>query len=281
MVDAQALQGKVIFELQENSHLPVTPYSQQNDVTSLLTAFGGPIALGQMQEQYPALFRSLTRPFSSIQLGDETDDEISTLMLSRLQQMKEQFEGGVQDPQQLVDMIMPPISAYEPKLKDKADWCSRYLDLDSAQKSPMVLRQAVEAMYNQCMNLAAQLAMPQAATAGLTAGIGQAAAAAPAAIGAHLMGKDQAQHQAGLDAQQPQAGAPPEPPPAQKIAEGANYKDLPPDAQQAMLKQMGLPSSGTDDVHPAQVQMDVVSKQGENQVQAAKMRPKPAKKAVA
>ncbi len=183
-VGGQALKGKVLFELMENSHLPVTPYSQISDVTALLQAFGGnPLVLSQLKSTDPELFKAITRPFSALQLGAESDDEISTLCLTRLEQMKEAFEAGVDDPNILIQMITPPPSMIEPKLKDKAEWNSRWLDLDSAQKAPMVIRQAIEGLYHLYMNLDAQRQMPQAATAGLVQGIGAAAAAAPTALG--------------------------------------------------------------------------------------------------
>lgn len=188
-VSGQSLKGQVIFELQENSHLPVTPYSQISDVTALLQAFGGnPMLLTQLKQTDPELFRAITRPFAGLQLGVDSDDEISTLCLTRLEQIKENYETGINDPNQLVAMITPPVSKYEPKHKDKQQWWSDWLDLDSAQKAPLVIRQAAEAMWNLHENLMTQAAMPVAVNTGLTQGLGAAAAAAPSAIGAQLLG---------------------------------------------------------------------------------------------
>jgi hypothetical protein len=180
-VDAKSLKGKVIFELQENSHLPVTPYSQISDVTALLQAFGGnPLLLTQLKQTDPELFRAITKPFAGLNLGIDKDDEISTLCLTRLEQIKENFEAGVDDPNMLVQMIMPPVSKVEPKHQDKAEWYSNYLDQDNAQKLPMPVREAIENMYWLHINMETQKQLPQAVNQGIVG----AAAAAPAAIGA-------------------------------------------------------------------------------------------------
>lgn len=177
-VSIQTLKGKVIFELVENSHLPVTPYSQQTDVTNLVTAFGGALPLAQLKQMDPELFVALTKPFN-FEVSEESDDEISTLCLTRLDSMKQNFQMGVDDPAQLVAMIAPPISAIEPKKKQKADWCASYLDLQAGQELPMVMRTALENLYWKYTNVETQTAIPHA----LNAGVVQAAGAAPAAIG--------------------------------------------------------------------------------------------------
>ncbi len=180
-VSAQSLKGQVLFELQENTHLPVTPYSQISDVTSLLQAFGGnPLLMIQLRQQDPELFRAITKPFAGLSLGIDTDDEVSTLCLTRLEQIKENFESGVTDPNQLVGMVNPPPSKYEPRQKDKQNWWGEYLDTDNGQKLPMPVRQACEAMWILHENLETQRQIPQAVNTGLVG----AAQAAPAAIGA-------------------------------------------------------------------------------------------------
>lgn len=260
-VDGQSLKGQVIFELQENSHLPVTPYSQISDVTSLLQAFGGnPLVLSELKTSDPELFRAITRPFAGLNLGADSDDEISTLCLTRLEQIKENYEAGVDDPNMLVQMINPPPSRYEPKHKDKQQWWSDWLDLDSAQKAPLVIRQAAEAMWNLHENLMTQAAMPQAVNAGLTAGLGQAAAAAPAALGA-----------AALQGQEP------EPQQEDKTAEieADVHMDEAKHETDLQMKQM---ESATQ-IRVAQIQGENAEKTtklaGENAVKVAKARPKP------
>lgn len=193
-VDTKSLKGQVIFELEENSHLPVTPYSQQSDVTSLFQAFGGAEVALAIKQGDPAFFRAVTKPFN-LKLEAESSDDISTLCLGRLEQMKALLQSGVDDPNMLVEMVRPPVSQYEPKQKEKQTWWSDWLDLDSAQKSPQVLRLAAEAMWNLHENLITQAQMPQAVNQGLVAGMGQAAAAAPTAMGAQALQQMQPQPQ--------------------------------------------------------------------------------------
>jgi len=189
-VSGQDLRGKVIFELVQNSQLPVTPFSQQSDVQNMFLAYGGAeVALG-IKKQDPEFFRATSRPYN-IDWGNESDDDISTLCLSRLQQMKEQLEGGVDDPAMLTQMLQPPVSMYEPKQPEKQQWWRDWLDLDSAQKSPLVLRQTAEAMVNLHMNLETQSQLPQAVNAGII----QAVGAAPAAIGGAMLQQQQPQEQ--------------------------------------------------------------------------------------
>jgi len=276
-VSAQSLKGQVLFELQENTHLPVTPYSQISDVTSLLQAFGGnPILMVELRKADPELFRAITRPFAGLSLGIDTEDEVSTLCLTRLEQMREAFEDGVIDPNQLVTMIMPPPSKYEPRLKEKQTWNSSYLDTDNGQKLPMPLRLALEALWNLYENLQMQAQMPQAINTGLVAGVGAAAQAAPAALGgAALQGMmggeapDEAQaqeHEAQLAAQEDETEA------ATTLAQHEQEKEL---------KAMEI-----------QGQIAVTREQGKNaersaeiagrnalKVQKAKPKPKPAGKA--
>jgi hypothetical protein len=267
MVDGQSLQGKVIFELVPNTHLPVTPYSQQSDVSAFLQAFGGnPLMVGQMKDAYPALFKAISRPFSSLQFDDETDDEISTLCLGRLQQMKEALEAGVDDPQMLVQMIQPPVSAKEPKQKEKQTWWASWLDLDSAQKSPLVLRQAAEAMWDLHENLMTQTAMPQAANAGLVAGIGAAAQAAPAALGATALQQQQPQEQGDdqrLELEAEHAAQ------ESEQAHESRMKDKELETQKEITRLQG------------QNQLATTKEAGKNQIAAVKARPKPTVKKTA
>jgi hypothetical protein len=136
--------------------------------------------------------RPLVAPFN-LKLETEDSDTISTICLEQLEQMKSNLQMGVDDPQMLVDGLNPPISLYEPKQKEKADWWADWLDLDTARKAPMVLRVAAEQMVVKYQNLDTERQMPQAVNSGLVAGVGQAAAAAPTALGG-----------AALQAQQPQ-----------------------------------------------------------------------------
>jgi hypothetical protein len=193
-VSGQDLKGKVIFELVENSHLPVTPFSQQSDVQNMFLAYGNAQVAMEIKKADPEFFRATSKPYN-INWGSESDDSISTLCLSRLEQMKQALQAGVDDPNMLTQMIRPPVSMYEPKQAEKKQWWSDWLDLDSAQKSPQVLRQAAEAMYNLHLNLETQRQMPESVNEGLVAGLGQAAAAAPSALGAQALQQNAPQTQ--------------------------------------------------------------------------------------
>jgi hypothetical protein len=270
-VGSECLKGKVIFELVENTHLPITPYSQQSDVTSLLQAFGGnPVLMVQLKAQDPELFRAITRPFSSLKLESEDSDDVSTLCLSRLEQMKEAMEMGIDDPNMLVQSIQPPVSIREPKQKEKQTWFSQWLDLDSAQKAPLVLRQAAEAMWTLHEQLMNQAALPMAASQGLIAGVGQAAAAAPSALGAQMLGAGQEgggpdqqmehDHEAQLAEQEDAAEA------AHKTADQEHelrLKEMEGQTQMAITAQQGKNA-----IESAKIA-------GENQLKVQKAKPKP------
>lgn len=183
MVSSNDLKGRVIFELVQNSQLPVTPFSQQTDIRVAFEAFGGVEGVLLLEEKKPAMLRHLMKPFN-VTLEAEDVEDISTLCLDRVEQMKLNLQAGVNDPAMLVQMIQPPVSGVEPKHKEKRDWYSDWLDLQSALKAPLVLRQAVEQMYWLHENYRTQKALPEAANDGLVVGTGQAAMAAPSALGA-------------------------------------------------------------------------------------------------
>lgn len=193
-VSGKDLKGQVIFELVQNSQLPVTPFSQQTDIRVALESLGGPQGFLLLKQSEPAMFRQLLTPFN-VKIDENDSDEVSTLCLERMEQMKMNLQAGVDDPSMLVEMLQPPVSVYEPKHKEKRDWYSTWLDLQSAQQSPLVLRQAAEAMYNVHQNYDTQKTMPDVANQGLIAGIGQAAAAAPTALGATMLQQQQPEPQ--------------------------------------------------------------------------------------
>lgn len=194
MVSGKDLKGKVIFELVQNSQLPVTPFSQQTDVRVFLETFGGAEMAATIRKSDPAFFRATSAPFN-INFGNEDEDDVSNRCLERLEQMKQNLQTGVDDPQMLVDLLQPPVSVVEPQHKEKADWWSRYLDLDASQKAPQVLRQAAESMYWLHMNNAAQKQLPVAANEGLIQGVGAAAMQAPTALGASALQQQQPEPQ--------------------------------------------------------------------------------------
>ena len=185
-VGGAELKGKVIYELEQNSELPATPYTQQTDIRVLLETMGGIQGLLMLKQADPPLFRSFVAPFN-VKLESEDSDMVSTICLTRLEQMESNLQMGVNDPQMLVQSLRPPVSVVEPKHKEKAEWWSDFLDLDTGMSAPPEIRAAAEAMYYLHQNLDAQKSMPQAANQGLVAGIGQAAAGAPGALGAQAL----------------------------------------------------------------------------------------------
>ncbi len=270
-VSAQSLKGQVLFELQENTHLPVTPYSQISDVTSLLQAFGGnPMLMVELRTADPELFRAITRPFAGLNLGIDTEDEVSTLCLTRLEQIKENFEQGVNDATMLVQTINPPVSRVEPQHKQKAEWFSGYLDTDNGQKLPIVIRTAIENMYWLHINMETQKQIPQALNAGMVG----AAQAAPAAIGAAALqgGQEQApeqdttQHEKDLAQQEDEHEA------LLHMSDQkheAQMKELEGSTQLAVTKQQGKNAKETAEIA------------GKNAVKLAASRPEPKPKKVA
>lgn len=193
-VSGSDLKGKVIFELVQNSQLPVTPFSQQTDIRVALESLGGVEGFLTLKQAEPAMFRQLLKPFN-VQIEAQDADVVSTLCLERLEQMKLALQAGVDDPNMLVQMLQPPVSMYEPKQKEKQTWWADWLDLDSAQKAPLVLRQTAEAMYNLHLNYETQRQMPEAANTGLVQGIGAAAAQAPTALGGAMLQQQQPEPQ--------------------------------------------------------------------------------------
>lgn len=182
LVGAGDLKGKVIFELVQNSELPVTPYSQQNDVQVFFQAYGGAPIAAQIRRDDPEFFRATSAPFN-IDWGPDDDADISTLCLSRLEQMKSGLQSGINDPVMLTESLRPPVSVKEPKHKEKSLWWSEYLDLQQGQEAPMEIRQAAELMFDMHTKYETLKAMPGSVGQGLVAGAGQAAAMAPSAIG--------------------------------------------------------------------------------------------------
>ncbi len=255
LIAGEDLRGKVVFELEQNSHLPVTPYSQQTDVQAFSQTFGGMIPAAQLQQQYPAFFKATARPFN-LKFDDETEDDVSNLCLKRLEQMKSALQMGVTDPNELVQMIHPPVSVREPKHPEKREWWSRFLDLESGQEAPMPLRLAAEAMWNLHLNMETQTQMPQSAAAGIVQGIGAAAAQAPSALGA-----------AALQQQQPQA---PEQDDSMQIEADKAMQDA--DHQQE-LKVKELEGANQEKIATIQQQTQLASTklQGENQIKNTKV----------
>lgn len=255
MVNGKDLKGRVVFDLVPSSELPVTPFSRQTDVRVMFESFGGALGAAQLQQQFPAFFRATSAPFN-IPFDDESEDEVSNLCLGRLEQMKGNLRAGVTDPAMLIQMLRPPVSQVEPKHTEKADWWSRWLDLENAQSAPMELRQAAEGMYWTHQNMMTQQQIPQAMNQGLV----QAAAMAPAALG-----------QAAL---QPQETSAPEKDDSAKI-EADVAMDQAKHETDLQLKQMESATQLTTTKMQTETQKEVAEISGRNQIKAAKLRPKP------
>ncbi len=260
MVAPEDLKHKVIFELVANSWLPVTPFSQQQDIQGAITSLGGVEALLVLDERKPAWLRQLLKPFN-FSLEAEDADDVSTLCLQRLEQMREALQGGVDDPSMLIQFIQPPVSMYEPKHKEKQLWWSEYLDLPRGQESPLVLRQGMEQMFNLHLNYATQIQMPEAVNQGMIAGMGQAAAAAPMAMGAQAMGMGQeGQPQQDDQALELEAKA------SMQEGEQVHEKEIKAMEIQGQLANTEL--QGENQIRQTQIA-------GKNQIAAVKARPKP------
>lgn len=193
-VSGTDLQGRVIYELTQNSQLPTTPFSQQTDIRVLIEAMGGIEGLLMLKKTDPAMFRNFVAPFN-VKIESQDSDVVSTLCLERLEQMEQNLRSGVNDPQMLIDSLNPPVSMVEPKHAEKQEWWSVWMDLPDSQKSPLILRQAAEAMYWLHMNFQTQKAMPEATNRGMVVGVEQAAAMAPAALGQQALEQQQPEPQ--------------------------------------------------------------------------------------
>lgn len=259
MVVGQDLKGQVIFELVQNSQLPVTPFSQQTDARVFVETLGGVDGVVMLKRQEPDIFRKLSAPFN-FEIESQTVDDVSNRCLERLEQMKEMLSAGVDDPNMLVQILQPPVSMYEPKHQEKKTWWSDWLDLDSAQKVPLVLRQAAEAMYNLHLNYHTQKEMPEAANAGLVQGIGAAAMQAPTALGA-----------AALQGQQPE----PQQEDKSMEIEADVAMDTAKHETDLELKKMESATQVTVAQIQGQNQLANTKLAGENQIKVEKAKPKP------
>jgi hypothetical protein len=236
----------------------------------LLEAFQGVQPLMLVKEQDPQLYQQLTRPFN-VRAESETEDDVSNLCLERMEQMKQQMMSGVTDPQELVASIRPPVSMYEPKQKEKQDWYSRWLDLQSAQEAPMPLRQAAEQMFILHQNMQVQVQMPQAANQGLVQGIGAAAAQAPSALGGAMLQQQQPQPQQDDDSLQIEAD--------HKMQEKDHDHELELKKIESQTQQKVATIQGQSQLQNTELQgenqLENTKQAGVNAVKTAKAKPKP------
>jgi hypothetical protein len=275
MVSGQDLKGNVVFELVANSELPVTPFSQQTDIRVMVESLGGPEGLLMIKKQEPEMFEQLSAPFN---YKPEVDlvDQVSTLCLTRLEQFKQGLNAGIDDPVMLVDNLKPPISAYEPHMREKQIWASNFLDLQQGQEAPLVIRQAVEQMWVRLETLNTQREMPVAANQGMIQGAQIAAEQAPSALGQMAL-------------QGAQGGGDPSQAAEQQHEHAQNQHDREAEAasqlseqqHEAQLKQMEL--QGQENITRLQGENAVRSAEvaGENALKVQRAKPKPKKPAAA
>lgn len=255
MVGKEDLKGKVVFELVPNSQLPVTPFSQQTDVRVFFESFGGAPIAAQMRQQYPDFFRATAAPFN-INFGNGDEDEVSTLCLKRVEHMQMSLRSGIADPTMLVQQVKPPISPIELRMKEKAEWCAQWFDLEQGQSAPMELRQAVEGLYWTYINFDTQRRVPEAMNEGLVA----AASQAPAAMGQAALQPSQEAPQQEDKSAEIEAKVAIE---SEKRATELQTKEM---ESKTQLEVAGIQSA---------TQIESTRLQGKNQVAAARARPKP------
>lgn len=255
-VSGQDLQGKVVFELVENSELPTSPFSRQTDIRVFFESYGGAPIAAQLKKTDPDFFRATSKPFN-IDWGADSDDDISTLCLSRIEQMRENLQAGVTDPKMLVERLNPPIAVIEPKHPEKAEWYAGWLDLRQGQEADLILREAAIEAYWEHINLNTQKQIPPA----LNSGIVGAAAAAPAALGSAALQQGQQQQQPEQD---------------DSMAIQADvHMDQEKHKTDLELKKMETESQTTVAEIQGKNQLEATKLQGENQVKVEKAKPKP------
>lgn len=261
MVNGSELKHKVVFKLQPNSELPVNPFSEQADVRAMGESFGGLLGAAQLQQMFPRFFRAVTKPFN-IKFDSDDEDDVSTLMLKRVESMRAGLMAGNDDPAELVKQVFPPLSAIEPKISEKTTWCEDWFDLEQGQNAPQPLRDAVIGLYWALNNLSTQKQLPQAMNQGLV----QAAQMAPAAIGSAAL--------------QPQESSPPEQDDSAKIEA---ERDTEREKRQTELatKEMESKTQLATTKMQTDTQKEVAEISGRNQIRAAKLRPKPTVKKTA
>ncbi len=272
------------FEVVKNSELTRTIYDIRKDLTDFYTQFGGIMGFLQAKKMFPREVSETANQWN-VEIEDEDYTVIESICTKRIEQMK-QGMSQTQNPEELLSFIQPPVSKMEPQGSIKSKWLQEYLDTDEGTDAPMPLRLAVELLIQQCFMVEVGQQAALAGGAGIVSAVGQA----PEALGQKALEGDpqqgqqppppqvspdaalkvqagaqsqqmaaqqadaQRQHDAAIQASDHQHEMNMQPSAQQKISESASYKDLPPAAQAVMLKQMGLPSNGTEAIHAATVQ---------------------------
>lgn len=263
MVSGQDLKGKVVFELVQDSELPSTPFSRQTDVRAMIESLGGPQGIILMKQQEPEMFKQFAAPFNYKPEVD-SQDEVSTLCLSRVEQFQQNLRAGVADPNMLVEGLRPPVSVYERKQKEKASWFSDFLDLKQGLESLPEIRVACEQMVVLHIANNTKYKGLQSAGEGLAQGTGVMAAQAPSALGMMAM-----QELGGGTGQQDPA--------QEQQNEHEHDAALTAMEQQQEMRMKQMEIGGQESVAriQGQSQLENTRLQGENQLKVEKAKPKP------
>lgn len=257
------LRGRVEFEIVKDSEHPKNIFAKQQSLMAFLEGVGGIQGYMALRQSAPHVLAEWERVFD-VDLKSDDEDDVSSLCDARLDKLKQQAKA-ISDPVALVESLQPPVSQYEPKHQEKAEWWQSWLDSDEGQEAGPVLRGAAEQMIQLHFNHG----VVQGATKAAGQGVVQTAGAAPAAIGQQMVEQQgqpppgqQAQLQAQQTALEQQAQAAEQaheaaqneanrqheltklamehPDSQQKIAESINFKDLPPSGQSQLARQAGI-----------------------------------------
>lgn len=186
------------FSVLEGSEAPKNDEIERERYTAFLAGFGGFEAYAMAKDAAPELVQGMERAFG-VRAEAEKYNVVETVCLAMVKQMT-QAAQGTQDPQAILMAIQPPVSPKEDNVKEKIKWLRAYLDQDDGREAPPYLRDAVGELITLYFTNDAEI---ETALAG-AAGMAQAAALAPAAIGQAALQQEMAQ---------PPPPPPPEPPP--------------------------------------------------------------------
>ena len=137
---------QVVWEVVQDSELPVSPFIKQQDFTNWMNGIGGPQGYSYMKKEEPELLQQSLGVFH-VKLRLETFDAIEVRCRTRLDQMMKALKQGITNPQILVSSVKPPISVFESQHAQKMLWWSEWLDDDEAIEPEMMpVRYAAEVM---------------------------------------------------------------------------------------------------------------------------------------
>ncbi len=160
------LEGELVFDYEKDSETPKNQFTKREDAMAFFALFGGFIGYLQALQQDPQMVTELARLWN-VRIESRDYDVVSQRCQARVEQMMQGLRMGVQDPAGLIQMINPPMSAFEPAHLEKARWWSEWLDTDDAldlQNFP--LRLAAELMAQMHFEFGGQVAQVVAEQAG-------------------------------------------------------------------------------------------------------------------